>query len=155
MDSKTPDLKLRYAMGLGDIIACILHSRILGWLTRLITGKDKPCGECSMRRNAWNLLFPINVWKLFYDSKIDFIEDLAADYRGHGYKVTINYDNETISLSKFNSIEDNSNKAIEFESNKQNQENQIKNKVKDYYLMDEKYQETDNMIIKTQYFKKH
>jgi hypothetical protein len=155
MESKTPDLKLRYAIGLGDIIACTLHSKAFSWLTRLITGKDKPCGECSIRRNAWNIIFPIRVWKLFYKSKLEFIHDLAADYRGHGYKVTINEENETISLSKFTSIDDNSDIAIEHKKNKEQLENQIKNQINDYHLMDEKFQQTDNMIIKTQYFKKN
>jgi hypothetical protein len=155
MNSKTPDLKLRYAIGLGDIIACTLHSRTFSWLTRLITGKDKPCGECSVRRNAWNLLFPIKVWKLFYNSKLEFIHDLAADFRGHGYKVTIHEESETISLSKFDKVEDNSDISIEHEKMKKEIENQIKDNIKNYHLMDEKYQQANDMIIKTQYFKKN
>jgi hypothetical protein len=154
MNSKTPDLKFRYAVGFGDIIACTLHSKALSWLTILITGKDKPCGECSIRRNAWNVIFPIKVWRLFYKTKLEFIHDLAADFRGHGYKATINEESETISLSKFTTTEDNSDVAIEHEKMKKELEDQIKNKVKDFHLMDEKFQQTGDMIIKTQYFKK-
>ena len=39
--NKSPDLKCRYAVGFGDLIACFLHSKIIGWFTHKITGKNK------------------------------------------------------------------------------------------------------------------
>lgn len=63
---KHPKLKIRYAEGLGDIIACILHSKLVGWLTKIITGYDKPCQTCSRRITALNILFPIPVWRLWF-----------------------------------------------------------------------------------------
>jgi hypothetical protein len=87
--SKTPDLKFKYANGLGDLVACSLHSKALSWLTKLITGEDKPCTKCSMRRHALNILFPIQYWKLFFKDEKEVLENLAAEYRALGYEVSI------------------------------------------------------------------
>jgi hypothetical protein len=103
---KSPDLKYRYAIGLGDLVACFLHSKPIGWLTHLISGKDQPCTICSQRRQALNILFPLNFWKLFFKSKIDLLEHLAAEYRAQGYKTKINEETGKISVSKFMSVED-------------------------------------------------
>jgi hypothetical protein len=77
---KHPKLKFRYAEGLGDIIACILHSKAIGWLTKIITGDDKPCQTCSKRIYAFNVLFPIPIWKMFFK---DF-ETFASSLRQAG-----------------------------------------------------------------------
>jgi hypothetical protein len=80
-DIKDPSLKLRYAKGLGDIVAAILHSKALNWLTKLITGQDRPCNRCSARAHALNVLFPIPVWKLFFKYPEDMIDSLERDYK--------------------------------------------------------------------------
>jgi hypothetical protein len=103
---KSPDLKFRYAIGLGDLFACILHSKVLGWLTYLITGSDKPCAICNQRRQAWNILFPIKFWRLFFKNQSDLLEHLAAEYRAQGYKTNVNFETGKISVSKFTSVED-------------------------------------------------
>jgi hypothetical protein len=36
---KNPNLKCRYSKGLGDLIACTLHSKLFSWITFLLTGK--------------------------------------------------------------------------------------------------------------------
>ena len=97
---KVPDLKFKYVNGLGDLVAAILHSKALGWLTKLITGKDKPCEICSMRRHALNILVHFPLWKLFFDNRTELIESLAAEYRALGYDVDINYETGKIDLSK-------------------------------------------------------
>jgi hypothetical protein len=86
---KSPDLKIRYAKGLGDIIACILHSKSIGWLTHLITGNDKPCTLCSQRRHAWNFIFPIKVWRLFFKNEEAYIKSIAEEYKNDGHEVNI------------------------------------------------------------------
>lgn len=64
-----PFLQYRHALGLGDLIACTLHSKYLNPITTFITGKDGMCVTCDARRQALNILFPIPIWKLFFDSK--------------------------------------------------------------------------------------
>ena len=66
MSLEDPRFKIRYAEGLGDFIACILHSKILSRLTEWITGKKVPCRACSQRAQALNILFPIPFWRLFF-----------------------------------------------------------------------------------------
>lgn len=83
---KDPSLKLRYARGVGDIIACFLHSKPLGWLTKLITGKDKPCQMCSIRQQALNTLFPIPVWKLFFNSAGEATQSYTQEYIDAGHQ---------------------------------------------------------------------
>jgi hypothetical protein len=100
-----PDLKVKYAVGLGDIVACFLHSRLMHNVTVLITGSDKPCMACSARRNAMNLLFPIPFWRLFFRTKEELLETLAADYRASGYKVEIDKNTGKLSVSKSMTVE--------------------------------------------------
>lgn len=73
---KNPKLKLRYAEGLGDIIACFLHCKFMNGITRLITGKDKPCQTCNQRAYALNILFPIKLWKFSFKNRKSFISSL-------------------------------------------------------------------------------
>jgi hypothetical protein len=87
--SKDPSLKIRYAMGLGDFVACLLHSRLLGKLTKLITGKDKPCQTCSLRAQALNILFPIPFWKLFFTKKENMLKSYQQELEAAGYKVKV------------------------------------------------------------------
>lgn len=102
---KSPDLKCRYAVGFGDLIACFLHSKTIGWLTYLITKKNKPCNACSIRRNAWNVIFPIKIWKLFFKNEDELLENLASDYRSQGYNVKINEKTKKLEISKFTTVE--------------------------------------------------
>ena len=75
-----PSLKFRYSRGLGDAIAAILHSKAIGWLTKLITGKNKPCTVCSQRATALNTL--------------------SKEMKAAGYKVEITADKLGLSTSK-------------------------------------------------------
>ena len=92
---KNPKLKLKYSEGLGDVIACFLHSKCFGWLTKLITGQDKPCKTCSDRIYAFNVLVPIPVWKVFFKTKKDFIENLQTELSLYFNSININKETKT------------------------------------------------------------
>jgi hypothetical protein len=82
---KDPRLKLRYAKGLGDALACFLHSKPIGWLTHLITGKKMPCIKCWSRANALNVLAPIPFWKLFFKNTQEVSEAFKKDMEDNGF----------------------------------------------------------------------
>ena len=85
--SKDPQLMIRYSRGLGDFISCLLHSKAIGWLTKLITKKDKPCTQCRKRANALNTLFPIPFWKMFFSSDEEYYKNIKIDLEKAGYSV--------------------------------------------------------------------
>lgn len=66
-----PFLQYRHALGLGDFIACTLHSKYINPITKAITGKDGLCASCDIRRQSLNILFPIPFWKLFFKTEND------------------------------------------------------------------------------------
>jgi hypothetical protein len=86
---KNPHLKFKYVNGLGDLIACILHSAIFGWFTRIVTGKKEPCQACSHRRRALNVLFPFKMWKLFFNSIKEYMDSLYLELKTYGIDVEI------------------------------------------------------------------
>jgi hypothetical protein len=98
--SESPDLKFKYVNGLGDLIAAILHSKPIGWFTKIVTGKDKPCEVCSMRRHALNVLVQFPLWKLFFKNKNDLLKNLAAEYRALGYTVELDLKYGKLDVSK-------------------------------------------------------
>jgi hypothetical protein len=100
INQKSPDLKFKYVNGMGDLVAAVLHCKIFGWLTKLITGKDKPCEVCSMRRHALNVLIYLPLWKLFFKTRDDLLENLASEYRSMGYDVAINFQTGKIDIKK-------------------------------------------------------
>ena len=78
--SKNPRLKFRYVDGLGDFVASILHCKAFSWLTYLLTKKTEPCGACSERARAMNLLVPLPLLKLFFKDRQSYIKSLEDDY---------------------------------------------------------------------------
>lgn len=94
---KDPSLKIRYAMGLGDFVASVLHSKLLSWLTKLITGKDRPCELCSKRAQALNILFPIPFWRLFFRTNESMMDSYRKELEAFGYKVKVSPDGKAIS----------------------------------------------------------
>lgn len=100
MNSTDPRLKFRYARGLGDLVACFLHSKPVGWLTKLITGKDVPCSSCNARASALNVLVPIPFWKLFFESNEELVETLRKDYIKNGWDANLSDDRKSLSASK-------------------------------------------------------
>jgi hypothetical protein len=99
MKKISPDLKFKYVNGFGDFVAAVLHCKAFGWLTKIITGQDTPCQSCSLRRQALNILIPFPLWKAFFKEKKDLLEYLAAEYRGMGLEVEIDYDGDKISVT--------------------------------------------------------
>jgi hypothetical protein len=102
---KDPTLKLKYSIGLGDLIASILHSKWLGWLTKLITGNSSPCTVCSQRIVKLNKKFPIKVWRLFFKNFEERNNALAKDLEKNGYKFIIHPDG-SLQASKFSAADE-------------------------------------------------
>lgn len=82
-----PILKIRYGVGLGDFITAILHSKLIGPITYLITGKEKPCHSCNSRRIALNILFPIPFWRLFFKCQCDRNKSIQEFYKSHNVTI--------------------------------------------------------------------
>lgn len=91
---KNPKLKLKYSEGMGDVIACFLHSKCFGWLTRLITGKNEPCKTCSDRIYAFNILIPLPIWKFFFKTKKEFLEKLQNEFDIYTNNINTNTKNK-------------------------------------------------------------
>lgn len=86
-NKKDPLLKLRYAYGLGDIIACILHSKFIAPITYFITGQKTPCQTCQTRRQALNILFPISLRIFFFKNKEEQKQEFIKDAEDYGYEI--------------------------------------------------------------------
>lgn len=74
--NSNPYLQYRHCEGLGDIIACTLHSKLISPITKIVTGKTEVCSACDTRRKYLNFLFPINISKLFFKTTEEKIKDL-------------------------------------------------------------------------------
>lgn len=99
-ENKDPSLKCRYAKGLGDLIACILHGP-LSHITYFITKKRIPCAKCSMRADALNMLIPIPFWKLYFKNIDELLKSLSKEMQDAGYQVAFTDDGKGIRSSKF------------------------------------------------------
>lgn len=86
-NKKDPLLKFRYTHGLGDIIACILHSKLIAPITYNITGQKTPCQTCQIRRQALNILFPISLGFFFFKNKEEQKQAFIADAKDYGYEI--------------------------------------------------------------------
>jgi hypothetical protein len=149
MNNKEVDLKFRYAQGLGDLVACFLHSKPVSWLTKLITGSDKPCTQCSIRRQALNTLVPIPFWKLFFEDKKEALLSITEDYRNNGYEVNLDIDKLFISASKF----DKPDQPIPIIQEPEKPINP--NDLSGYRLLNSGINRYDNILIKTEVYKKN
>jgi hypothetical protein len=144
-----PNLKFRYAKGVGDAVASFLHSRYIKKITQIITGKEEPCAACSARRQALNILFPIPFWRLFFKNVDDLIASLEKEYKEQGYDVQIN--DKLVSAVRGGQID----KA--FTVNKEN--TQLAKPIEptptqdNYFLVSENVSNLDNYLIKIQIFR--
>lgn len=138
---KNPKLKLKYSEGLGDVIACFLHSKYLSWLTKLITGKDKPCKTCSDRIYAFNVLAPIPVWKIFFKTKKDFVEKLQTELSLYFNDINVKEKTETVKplISKPRVI----------------QKPKIENHYGDYTLLSSSDEALGEYLVRVQTYKKN
>lgn len=142
-NKKDPTLKIRYARGFGDFLACILHSKPIGWFVHLITGKDKPCEICSQRAVALNILLPIPFWKLFFKNEIELVESMTKELKEAGYEVEIDEDKK--GFSSFKAEEKNLDPQIEITESKNKKENYTlvtsgENFIGDFMIKTEIYQ---------------
>jgi hypothetical protein len=46
------------AEGLGDVVAHVLHTGVIGRVVKAVTGLDRPCGGCRKRQDILNKLVP-------------------------------------------------------------------------------------------------
>ena len=146
--NKTPDLKFRYAKGLGDAVACFLHSKPIGWLVHLITGQDKPCNQCSVRRYALNTLVPIPFWKLFFKDEKEALISITKDYKENGYEVNLDLDKLFFSASKVYHPEEPL-PIIKEEEKPINPDN-----LNEHILLNSSINKYDNILIKTEIYRK-
>jgi hypothetical protein len=86
-NKKDPLLKIRYAHGLGDIIACILHSKPIAPITYFVTGQKTPCQACQTRRQALNIIFPISLRRFFFKNEEEQKQAFIVDAKDYGYEI--------------------------------------------------------------------
>lgn len=73
--NNNPQLQYRHSEGLGDLIACTLHSKPISPITNLLTRSKEMCFSCNKRRQALNYIFPIPFWKIFFENYDKKTED--------------------------------------------------------------------------------
>jgi hypothetical protein len=153
-----PFLQYRHALGLGDFVACTLHSKYINPLTIAITGKDGLCASCDARRQALNLICPVPFWKLFYKDSEERDKNIES------YLTYKDKDNIEIPWSEYKKQEE----QVNLENKENFQKNNIeiedvpsvKKNVPDYDVV-ENYRflnssdvELDNYIVRTTVYKK-
>jgi hypothetical protein len=143
-----PSLKFKYSKGLGDIVACFLHSKAIGWLTKIITKKDKPCNQCNKRREALNILFPFPFWKFFFKNEKEYLICIANDYKNAGFSVDIDFDRSVVSGSKLEIVEDKKIKKEKIEINPKN------DGIENYKLVSSSDNNQGDLIVRLQIFKR-
>ena len=52
------------AEGLGDVVAHVLHTGVIGKVVKAVTGLDHPCGGCKKRQETLNRLVPFEKEKV-------------------------------------------------------------------------------------------
>lgn len=147
---KDPFFKIRYASGLGDIIKCILHSKLIGPITKLITKQETPCSACLTRAQALNILFPLDLWWLFFKSKEDQKNQFIKDAIAYGYEVgsceqkqeeknnleeSLTQQSEELRINNFNSLEENASSSNSSFINEDNLVQKIETSLKDYNVV--------------------
>jgi hypothetical protein len=133
-----PLLYFKYAEGVGDIVTAILHSKFIGPLTYMITGKFEPCVKCNNRRVALNMLFPIPFWKLFFKNETSLVESLKKEYEKIGIDVEYQ-DHHSNEINPENN---------EYVSNDLNNSNfYVEEKKLDRHLLNETTTKHDDLII--------
>lgn len=86
-NKKNPFLKIRYVTGLGDLVACILHSKFINPITHAITKNESQCEACHDRQRALNILFPFRLTKLFFSSLDEQKKSFYKEAKEYGYDV--------------------------------------------------------------------
>lgn len=155
MKHKNPSLKLKYAKGLGDILACFLHSKPIGWFVHFLTGQNEPCSACSQRAMALNILFPIPIWKLFFKNSEELEISFLNDLKKIGYQ-TSSHDEDNESKEKVfirNEVNKISEKNIQKELNEQLEKQLVNIQINEKMISSNKT-EIGDYIVQVNIFKK-
>jgi hypothetical protein len=102
--NNNPYLQYRHCEGLGDIVACTLHSRLLSPITKIVTGKSEMCLSCDSRRRYLNFVFPISIWKLFFKNYDEKTQDLQKYFVVNDDEIEIIEDDVHESTQNLNDI---------------------------------------------------
>lgn len=81
MKTKNPLFKFRYVEGMGDLVRCIIHSKLITFFIK----EPVYCDTCSKRSYALNLLFDIPLWKFFFKNKEEMQKSFKIDAENFGY----------------------------------------------------------------------
>lgn len=138
--NNNPYLQYRHCEGLGDIVACTLHSKLLSPITKFLTGKTEMCHSCDKRRRYLNFVFPIGVWKLFFKNYDEKMKDLEKYFVVNDDEIEIIEDNVHESPKNSNNI---LNGNIVFPDSKEG-----------YLIINNSEIEIENFIYKTIIYKK-
>jgi hypothetical protein len=150
-NKKDPLLKIRYASGLGDIVACILHSKFVSPITYFITKQKTPCSACQTRRQALNILLPFSLRLFFFKNAEEQKKAFIADAKDYGYE--IGEDENSCSEKKETVTEDEPiiNNFNELEPETATHK---KNEYSDYTLIQTTETDSDNLKIILNVYKK-
>lgn len=143
--NKDPYLQFRHAEGLGDIIACILHSKMFSFITYSILGSKDYCNACNQRRQALNVLFPIAFWKFFFKDNEEKQKDLEKYFLNSFEEKK---ETET-TLETENFKQDKNKKDIDILDHSND-----KNEIYNYILISQTESGFDDYIIKSFIYKK-
>lgn len=99
-----PFLRYRYAEGLGDIIACTLHSRYIQPITTFITKNKKMCAACQKRRGALNILFPLKLWKFWFKNQEERLDSLDTEFTKIKLQWQLNTSDGKVTPMKYSDI---------------------------------------------------
>lgn len=152
-------LKIRYAQGVGDVCAAILHSKLVGPITYLVTGKLEPCNICQNRRTALNFLLPIPFWKLFFKNEDEYNEALNLEFEKFqkNLEPKIHNISDEKKLEILDDSKDSSNDILETISNSENikeNSNDSDDIYKNYFLIAENRTEHESVLIVNRIYKK-
>jgi hypothetical protein len=151
--------KIRYAQGIGDVCAAVLHSKLVGPITYLVTGKLEPCNTCQNRRTALNFLFPIPIWRLFFKNEDAYNEALNKEFEKFQKPLDTKVHNisDEKKLEILDDSKDSSNNTVEIINDTadiQENSNNSDDIYKDYFLISENRTEHESVLIVNRIYKK-
>jgi hypothetical protein len=147
-NKNNPYLFFKYNQGLGDFVASVLHSKALGWLTKMLTGKSEPCKVCSRRAEALNVLFPIPFWRLFFKDQKEMFIELNKDLLEAGFQTDLAKDGSYITSMESRAEFKEPSKIVPTISVT------IENKkMANYTLLSSSEREIDHILIRTEIYK--
>ena len=102
--NKDPLLRFRCAEGLGDLIACFLHSKYIEPILFLLIKQKNRCQTCDKRRMALNILFPLKIWNLFFKTFNDRLNYLDEEFLKTNQEWQLNTLDEGVKKLKYSEI---------------------------------------------------